>query len=248
MGRGIGGHQSARALTQTWLTPRFVVDALGSFDLDPCAAPSPRPWATAEVHYEAPIQDGLTLEWFGRTWLNPPYGQDTGRWLRRLADHGAGTALIFARTETEMFCDYVWRRADALMFLRGRLHFCYPDGRRAAANAGAPSVLVAYGENDVEHLLRSGLDGQIVGLRAPVLVHLALRPPAADEPLDGTWREVVIEAIRRLGGTASLSDLYRVLKDTTKAAANPHWQAKIRQTVRKAGISREAAGQYSLGF
>jgi hypothetical protein len=33
-----------------WLTPQFIVQALGAFDLDPCA-PVNRPWDTARTHY-----------------------------------------------------------------------------------------------------------------------------------------------------------------------------------------------------
>lgn len=49
-------------------------------------------------------------------------------------------------------CGYVWERATAVFFFKGRLFFHYPDGRRAAANAGAPSCLVAYGERDAARL------------------------------------------------------------------------------------------------
>src|SRR5690606_2411664 len=95
--------------------------------------------------------DGLLHPWAGKVWLNPPYGPKTGTWLKRLADHGNGIALVFARTETEMFRSQVWERADAVRFLYGRLHFHKPDGSRAKANAGGPSVLVAYGaENAVK--------------------------------------------------------------------------------------------------
>jgi hypothetical protein len=65
-----------------------------------------------------------------------------------------------------MFFDYVWRRADACLFLEGRLYFYYPDGVRAAANSGGPSVLVAYGENNVEYLRTCGLSGAFVQLRS----------------------------------------------------------------------------------
>lgn len=53
----------------------------------------------------------------------------------------------------------VWGRASAVLFLTGRLHFHFPDGSRAAANSGAPSVLVAYGNGDAIRLRDSGLDG-----------------------------------------------------------------------------------------
>lgn len=159
---GMGGHQSARMLKDEWLTPPAIIDALGRFDLDP-SAPINRPWAMAANHYT--IEDnGLSRPWSGRVWLNPPYGKETGKWLARLADHGDGIALIFARTETEMFFDHVWRKADGLLFFQGRLHFHHVDGTRAAANAGAPSVLVAYGQKNVDALRDSGIKGQMIYL------------------------------------------------------------------------------------
>ena len=87
--------------TDEWLTPPQLLKALGPFDLDPCA-PVERPWPTARVHYTR-SDDGLAQRWFGFVWLNPPYGQATGRWLERLHLHGDGLALVFARTETAWF-------------------------------------------------------------------------------------------------------------------------------------------------
>ncbi len=150
MRKGIGGHQSARMQNDEWLTPPEIIRELGPFDLDPCA-PIERPWDTAATHYTR-LENGLSKPWRGRVWLNPPYGREVDQWLARLVDHGTGTALIFARTETESFHRYVWDRATAVLFLRGRLHFHYVDGQRARANAGAPSALVAYGERDAEIL------------------------------------------------------------------------------------------------
>ncbi len=161
---GIGGHQSARMLNDEWLTPPHVLAALGSFDLDPCS-PVERPWPTAARHLT--INDnGLGQPWQGRVWLNPPYGQQAAQWLARLADHGRGIALIFARTETAMFFEHVWGKATALLFLKGRLHFHYVDGTRAAANGGAPSVLIAYGADDAEILKQCGIAGAYVPLNA----------------------------------------------------------------------------------
>lgn len=160
---GIGGHQSARMGKDEWLTPPELVNRLGPFDLDPCA-PIVRPWATARRHLTA-HDNGLACAWWGRVWLNPPYGRETGEWLRRLADHGDGVALIFARTETEAFFDAVWPRADAVLFLRGRLHFHHVDGTRAAFNGGAPSVLIAYGAKNVESLRQNADLGAFVFLR-----------------------------------------------------------------------------------
>lgn len=139
----MGGHQSSQMLKDEWLTPPAIIKALGGFDLDPCA-PIKRPWDMANCHYTIE-ENGLVQQWFGRVWCNPPYGLEAAKWLERLAAHGNGIALIFARTETRMFFEHVWKLADAVFFFEGRLHFHHVDGSRASANAGAPSCLVAYG-------------------------------------------------------------------------------------------------------
>ena len=83
----------------------------------------------------------------------------------RLAEHGYGTALIFARTETEGFVEQVWGKATAVRFLHGRLHFHRPDGTRAPANAGAPSVLIAYGDQDAHALASASVPGTFLRIR-----------------------------------------------------------------------------------
>lgn len=158
----MGGHQSAAALKDEWLTPRHVLDALGPFDLDPCA-PQVRPWDTAARHYTV-MDNGLVQPWEGRVWCNPPYGLEAAQWLARCADHGNAMALIFARTETRMFFDHVWPKAQAVLFLEGRLYFHHVCGRRASANAGAPSVLVAYGSANAECLKSCTLAGRYLAL------------------------------------------------------------------------------------
>jgi hypothetical protein len=168
---GIGSHHGPVMGKDEWLTPPEILRALGAFDLDPCA-PIRRPWDTARKHYTV-LDNGLSQPWEGRVWCNPPYGLEAARWLERLAAHGDGIALIFARTETEMFFESVWARATACLFLRGRLNFHHVDGRRAKANSGAPSVLVAYGEANAIALRDSGINGFFLTLKGkPLKAHL----------------------------------------------------------------------------
>lgn len=158
----IGFAHDRTTAKEDWLTPPHVLRSLGDFDLDPCS-PVDRPWDTAKAHYT--IKDnGLTREWVGRVWLNPPYGNQTDRWMARIAEHGNGCALIFARTETASFFPWVWDRADALLFLKGRLSFWTKEGKEGGT-AGAPSVLVAYGDDNVTALRRCALPGALVNLR-----------------------------------------------------------------------------------
>jgi len=158
---GIGGHTKPNEGRSTdWITPLEILADLGEFDLDPCAC-APQPWPTARTMWTW-RDNGLGKNWFGRVWLNPPYGRATSLWLERLARHGNGIALVFARTETQMFRDWVWGRADALMFLHGRLYFHRPDGSRGKTNAGGPSVLIAYGCRNADTLRASRLTGSVV--------------------------------------------------------------------------------------
>ena len=145
-------HQPIRGRTDDWLTPPWLIEGLGPFDTDPCGCTeAPDSHRCATTVYTLP-QNGLNLPWHGMVWLNPPYGPKAGRWLARLAEHGSGIALIFARTETAWFNAQVWQKAQALLFIVGRLTFCRPDGTPASHNSGGPSVLVAYGSEAAQRL------------------------------------------------------------------------------------------------
>lgn len=142
-----------------WLTPPQVINALGQFDLDPCA-PVKRPWSTAKLHYTEQ-NDGLNQPWIGRVWCNPPYGDKTKVWLNRCAEHGNCTALTFARTDTKMFTESVWNKATAVLFIKGRLRFYHVNGTQGDS-AGAPSVLIAYGYDNAMALKNSGIEGKFL--------------------------------------------------------------------------------------
>lgn len=137
-------HLPNEGRTSEWYTPPHVFEALGLiFDLDPCAPPGGVPWIPAWNYYTA-AEDGMASPWWGRVWLNPPYGREAGGWVRKLADHGDGIALVFARTDVAWWHDAV-PRASAVCFVRGRLTFVAGAGQSAPGNSGGPSALVAYG-------------------------------------------------------------------------------------------------------
>lgn len=174
MSRGIGGHHRSalswqRSYSDDWLTPHWIIKELGPFDLDPCT-PKQMPWRTAK-RMLTKEDDGLAAEWKGRVWLNPPYGRQTAKWLEKMATHNRGIALVFARTETEMFHEWVWPHASAIIFLRGRLSFVKADGlevssgkNRRNANAGGPSVLIGYGHEEIARLRDSYIPGRFLDL------------------------------------------------------------------------------------
>ena len=151
--------EGSRLRETRWLTPKSLIAPLGTFDLDPCGAPGHE--LAKRTYLLENGEDGLRDEWEGRVWLNPPYGNQARPFLQKLVDYGFGTALIFARTETRLFRDLAWG-ASALLFLHGRVTFLRVDGTAATANAGAPSVLLAYGKYDASMLASSGIPGQLI--------------------------------------------------------------------------------------
>ncbi len=88
----LGGEPTV-AGTDVWLTPPELLAKLGTFDLDPCA-PVDSPWDTALNHFTIE-NDGLKQDWFGRVWLNPPYGRGMDLWLNKLAKHAGGGLLLY---------------------------------------------------------------------------------------------------------------------------------------------------------
>jgi phage N-6-adenine-methyltransferase len=129
--------------SQEWETPAALFAALDAefgFDLDAAAtdenAKCPR--------YFTKATDALRQRWEGVVFLNPPYGHQVGRWVRKAheeAQRGATVvALIPSRTCTAWWHDYVMR-ADEIRLIRGRLYF-----GNASVNAPFPSAIVVFRE------------------------------------------------------------------------------------------------------
>src|SRR5262249_35831144 len=139
----LGSHQCCTGKSQSHITPHWIIDALGPFDLDPAAA-GPRPWPCAHTSWTT---HGLDREWPREcfVFLHPPFDRyEVGRWIAKLAEHGNGIALLHARTEAGWF-EPIWKHAAAILFMADRIHFHRPDGTRQPANSGAPPILAAFG-------------------------------------------------------------------------------------------------------
>lgn len=160
----LGSHQRCVGKSQVHLTPRWVIGDLGRFDLDPCAA-DPRPWDCARTNWTE-ANDGLSLEWFGMVWLNPPFDRyQVGKWIQKLANHGNGICLVHARTEAAWF-QPIWRQADLIFFRNSRIKFCRQDGTEQPANSGAPPVFAAFGSEAVRRLEDTTMHGTFIYSRA----------------------------------------------------------------------------------
>ena len=142
-----------------WYTPKEIIDLLGPFETDPCAPVEPL-FRTAKIMYNK-NDDGLSKEWKGRVFLNPPYSQPLlDQFMCKMAEHGRGIALLFNRCDSRMFRQYVLEKATAIFFLYKRIRFLYPNGK-IGNSPRCGNILVAYGREEAEFLKDIPLEGKI---------------------------------------------------------------------------------------
>ena len=146
--------------TDLWATPQAFFDRLHRvfrFETDVCALPENAKCG----RFFSPDMDGLKQEWQGVCWMNPPYGKHTPLWMEKMHNHRNGIALVFARTDCKWFHDYV-AKADAILFLKGRVRFVDGFGVSGGSGAGSGSMLVAWGDECVQALERMKDRGHLV--------------------------------------------------------------------------------------
>jgi len=125
-----------------WETPQELFDIINGifrFDVDVCAKAGN---AKCE-RYFSPEQDGLTQDWIGTVWCNPPYGREIGKWVYRAHNSHIfnGTTVVMllpSRTDTQWMHSHVFCGAHVI-FLKGRLSF-----GDAGGSAPFPSLLAVY--------------------------------------------------------------------------------------------------------
>jgi len=137
-----------------WYTPRWIFDELSlTFDLDPASPHDMESQVPAKTKYTI-FDDGLSKAWHGRVWLNPPYGPQTGVWIRRFIDHGNGIALVFSRTDAT-WCQEAMQSATATLFMAGRIDFIPGlENQHKKSRCGAGTVMFAMGDECANALRR----------------------------------------------------------------------------------------------
>ena len=97
-------HESQHNESKEWYTPKNIFDALKiSYDMDVCSPGKEKvSWIPAKKHLTIK-ENGLEYNWEGTVWMNPPYGSDTPKWMKKFCDWDDGIALVFSRTDTNWF-------------------------------------------------------------------------------------------------------------------------------------------------
>lgn len=126
-------------------TPKEFFDKLNEefhFEIDVCALPS-----NAKCQkYFTPEQNGLEQDWKGICWMNPPYGREIGKWMKKAYESSLSGAtvvcLVPSRTDTQWWHNYAMK--GEIRFIKGRLKF-------GGAKNSAPfpsAVVIFYGKKN----------------------------------------------------------------------------------------------------
>ena len=126
--------------TDMWATPQDFYDKYNkiyNFNTDVCASIE-----NAKCnHFYTKEDDGLKQEWTGVCWMNPPYGREIKKWVKKAYEESLkGTTVVCllpARTDTAWWHDYA--QYGIVTFIRGRLKF---GGSKNSAPF--PSALVVF--------------------------------------------------------------------------------------------------------
>ena len=165
-----------------WETPQDLFDKLDSefqFGLDVCATPQNAKCA----RFFTSDDDGLAKTWEGVCWMNPPYGREIPKWMKKAYESSRQGAtvvcLVSARTDTQWWHEHATR--GEIRCLKGRLKF---GGSKSSAPF--PSAIVVFRPPEL------GED-----LANPVRWEDAINPPAPCakcgtlelwQTLAGNWR------------------------------------------------------------
>ena len=110
--------------TDLWYTPEDFYQKYNNvykFETDVCATHEN---AKCENYFTQEV-DGLSQDWKGVCWMNPPYGRTIKNWMKKAYESSLNgstvVCLVPARTDTTWWHDYAMK--GEIEFIKGRLKF-----------------------------------------------------------------------------------------------------------------------------
>ena len=133
-------------------TPPELFEALGlEFDLDVCGPEGGLPWIPAKRTFSIK-DDGLSQDWHGKVWMNPPFSEPK-LWVAKWLAHGNGL-MIAPLSKSNWFMD-LWLSEACILNNPVRFRFVKPDGSKYSI--AFPTAIWAIGEENISALKQSGL-------------------------------------------------------------------------------------------
>ncbi len=110
-----------------WYTPKWLFDALAiRFSADVCASDDLTYISTPADIFYGPTDDGLSKEWRGTVWCNPPYSTPEV-WAIKSVEHGDGLLLTHVPMNAE-WCMKVWAACSGIRLFQA-IEFVRPGGQ-----------------------------------------------------------------------------------------------------------------------
>jgi hypothetical protein len=148
--------------TDTWITPKWIIDSIGLSDLDPCGFNDGSIVRTArECFCIENLDDGLEIDWFGTIFCNPPYS-NVNAWVKKGIEYYEETGLdviflLSVRTGTKWWVQL--RKAYGINFIEKCVRFLDKYGVDHGQSP-YPSCLVAMSEHAYDRI--KGIAGMCV--------------------------------------------------------------------------------------
>ena len=134
-------------------TPKYITDALGKFDLDPCSGENTR---IGKINlWDGRGENGMAEKWNGFVWCNPPFSQKE-IWAEKMIQHGNGILILPERGSAPWFGPLA-EKSGCYFVMGKKINF---EGGSSSNNLG--SILFAFGEIAVQRIKDSGLPGHFV--------------------------------------------------------------------------------------
>lgn len=153
-------HVSNNSGNNEWYTPPEFIEvarrAMGSIDTDPASSEVANEFVKAETYYTAD-DDGLTKEWHGNVWMNPPYSQPhmtqfAEKLIQEIEAGNAKQAMVLVNNATETgWFNTLSEKAKAIWFIRGRIR--YLDRYGNVANSPLQGQCILYYGDNVENFI-----------------------------------------------------------------------------------------------
>lgn len=144
------GSDQSKITTDDYYTPKWIFDLLQlRFDMDVASPTGGIPWIPTNKYFTI-ADDGLSQDWIGRIWCNPPFSKP-GPWADRMIAHNNG--ILLCPFSNARWMDRVWQSSCAMVKIEYGLKFERPTGPLAISY---PTFLAAWGEENAEAISRVG--------------------------------------------------------------------------------------------
>ncbi|HET8685379.1 MAG TPA: DNA N-6-adenine-methyltransferase [Methanosarcina sp.] len=133
-------------------TPKYIIDSLGPFDMDPCASINTK---HAKINLFYPKDDGLSSTWDGFVWCNPPFSEKE-LWIKNRIEHDNGILLLPERGSAPWFGPLA-KHCGCYFVMGKKINFI---GGSSSNNIG--SCLFPFGLKALARIYESNLPGHFV--------------------------------------------------------------------------------------